>query len=541
MIADLVSRALGMGPATTRYTRTRAIPVPMRDGVALLADHYAPLTAAPEGTLLLRGPYGRDGLSVVLTAGAYAARGHHVVVQSARGTFGSGGVFMPGATERKDGADTVDWLRRRPWFTGRFATIGASYLGFTQWALLMDPPAELSTAVVTVGPHDFSETAWGSGSFALSDLLGWSFLVVHQEDRGRIRSLIRSVMSRRRLRLAMNALPLATAGRAILGGRAPWYDSWLAHPDMDDEFWAPIRVQAALDRVDVPVLLITGWQDVFLTQTVEQYRRLYERGVDVALTVGPWTHAQSGLRGARRTTRERRDWLAEHLSGRQALRPSPVRVYVTGAAGWRDLDCWPPPGRDTTLFLGSGGTLAGHPLRGAASSSFVYDPADPTPTVGGRLLSADGGYRDDRRLARRADVLTFTGPALPADIEVMGTPVVELFHATDVRHADVFVRISEVDGAGRSRNVSDGYVRLGADRPSPLRIELDPVAHRFRAGRRIRLMVAGGSHPRFARNPGTGDPPASAVRLTRCTHTVTHGAQAPSRLVLPISASPGAP
>jgi predicted acyl esterase len=118
--------------------------------------------------------------------------------------------------------------------------------------------------------------------------------------------------------------------------------------------------------------------------------------------------------------------------------------------------------------------------------------------------------------------------------------IVELFHTTDVAHADVFVRLSEVDDAGRSRNVSDGYVRLDADRPSPLRIELDPAAHRFRAGRRIRLMIAGGSHPRFARNPGTGDPPSTATRLARCVHTVDHGGHKRSRLVLPVSVPPDA-
>ncbi|MDT5182106.1 MAG: uncharacterized protein QOI29_264, partial [Mycobacterium sp.] len=49
--------------------------------------------------------------------------------------------------------------------------------------------------------------------------------------------------------------------------------------------------------------------------------------------------------------------------------------------------------------------------------------------------------------------------------------------------ADVAVRISEVDPNGHSRNVSDGYVRIGGDSSSPLRIELDPIAHRFRVGR----------------------------------------------------------
>ena len=72
--------------------------------------------------------------------------------------------------EIDDGADTAAWLRDQPWFTGSFATIGLSYLGFTQWALLTDPPPEMKAAVITVGPHDLSGPRWGTGSFAAQRL-----------------------------------------------------------------------------------------------------------------------------------------------------------------------------------------------------------------------------------------------------------------------------------------------------------------------------------------------------------------------------------
>jgi putative CocE/NonD family hydrolase len=90
-------------------------------------------------------------------------------LQSVRGTFGSSGEFTPGPHEADDGADTVAWLREQPWFTGRFATIGGSHLGYTQWALLMDPPPELATAIIRVSPHDLSTAASGTGAFTLND------------------------------------------------------------------------------------------------------------------------------------------------------------------------------------------------------------------------------------------------------------------------------------------------------------------------------------------------------------------------------------
>jgi hypothetical protein len=90
--------------------------------------------------------------------------------------------------------------------------------------------------------------------------------------------------------------------------------------------------------------------------------------------------------------------------------------------------------------------------------------------------------------------------------------------------------------------VGDGYRRLTATpQPSGVCIELDAVAHRFRAGSRIRLLIAGGAHPRFDRNCGTDEPPITAQRLVAATHTVFHGARERSRLVLPTTAGRPSP
>jgi uncharacterized protein len=527
------TRLLRLPAPTTDYTVRRDIRMAMRDGIELLADHYAPTTSTPNGTILVRGPYGRGGMPALITGRVYAARGYHVVMQSARGTFGSGGEFNPGRHEIDDGADTVAWLGEQPWFTGRFATLGASYLGFTQWALLHDPPPELAAAVIVVGPHDLSEAVWGTGSFALNDFLGWSDTVAHQED-GRWRALMSMATARRRVGGAMAALPLGEAGRAVLGERSTWYDDWVANPDRSADYWVPVRLQRAIEQATVPILLITGWQDVFLNQTLDQYCLLRERGVDVGLTVGPWTHGQVGLGGAGQTTRESLDWLSRHVAGRPSRRQKPVRIFITGAAEWRDLDAWPTDALEKSLYVQPNSALGDEPPPAdAGPSRFVYDPADPTPTIGGRLLSLSAGYRDDTRLAQRADVLAFTGPVLTDDLEVIGYPRVELAHSTDIPHADVFVRLSEVDAKGKSRNVTDGYIRLGNDRTEQLHIDLDGIAHRFRTGHRIRLVIAGGSHPRFSRNLGTDDPPHTASQMVSSTHTIAHGCGGISRLILP--------
>lgn len=531
-----VGRLLGLGPAITDYTVER-VRVPMRDGVQLVADHYAPTTASALGTLLVRGPYGRMFPYSLLFGAVYAGHGYHVVLQSVRGTFGSGGVFEPMAHEIADGADTVAWLRAQPWFTGRFATIGWSYLGFTQWALLQDPPPELATAVIMTAPHDFHESTWGTGTFAVNDFLGWSDMMAHQEDPVRVRTALRHVQGHRKVAHAAAGVPLGEAARALLGTGAPWFESWVEHRDPNDAFWNTLRCSEALDRVQVPVLLMGGWQDIFIGQTLQQYAHLRGRGVDVALTVGPWTHTQLLTTGLFTWTQESFDWLGTHLGGAPtARRPNRVRAYVTGA-GWRGLPDWPPATTERALYLRPGGYLGetAPALKGLAPATFRYDPADPTPTTGGPLLSPNGGYRNDSRLAARADVLAFTSATLTEDLYVYGSPILELAHSADSPHADLFVRVSEVDAKGRSRNVSEGYRRLeSAAKPKSektVRLDLDGTAHRFRAGSRVRVLIAGSWSPRYAHNLGSGEPVLTGRQPKAVTHRMRYGR---SRLLLPV-------
>jgi len=533
-VTSRLSRLLHLPPSTTEIDVDRGLTVPMRDGVALIADHYAPRSGTPVGTLLVRGPYGRGWPFAGLYARAFAARGYHVLLQSVRGTFGSGGEFDPFVAEIADGHDTAAWLREQPWFTGTFGTVGLSYLGWTQWALLSDPPPELKAAVITVGPHDVSGPRWGANSFGISDFLGWSYSVEHQEERGRLRAMLRQRRTQHEVLSAALGLSLGESSRALLGGGATWFDAWLEHPAADDPFWDSLRLTAALERANVPVLLLSGWQDLFLEQTLEQYATLRRRGVTTGLTIGPWTHGQMMTSGAPTGIRESLDWLGTHLGGAESARPAPVRIHLSGH-GWLELPDWPPAMDERVLYPRPGRHLGDAPPESGGTATFVYNPADPTPTVGGRLLAATGGYRDDSALALRADVVTFTGDPLPAELCVVGIPTVELAHTCANPHNDLFIRISQVDADGSSHNVSDGYLASAPD-AGDVRIALDAVAHTFPAGSRIRLMIAGGSHPRFIRNLGTGEMLSTGKTFATAKHTIGLGAM--TRLVLPAGPRP---
>jgi putative CocE/NonD family hydrolase len=546
-VSKMLARAWSLPPQRNFVAIERNVQVPMSDGTALLADHYLPITSRPAATVLVRCPYGRGLPFSLLQARLAAERGFHVLLQSCRGTFGSGGTFEPMRREASDGQDTVAWLRGQSWFDGRLATFGPSYLGFVQWALAMDPPPELVAAVVVVGPHDFSRTAYRNGVFDLYNFLSWSDLIAHQERVNPVSGMVRTVTADRRLRPALARAPVSVGARDLLGAEAPWFESWLEHPELTDPFWAPLQCGAALERLSVPTLLVGGWQDLFLEQTIEQYSALAGRGVPTRLLVGPWTHLDSATK-AGPAFAESLAWLERHAGQDSAARGDAAaghsaRIWVGGAREWRELADWPPVDQvPQPWYLGPGGTL-GRPEPAidavVAPAQFRYDPADPTPSVGGATMALNAGVRDNRPVEQRPDVLLFSSEPLDEPVEIVGDVTAELHVTRDNPNADLFVRLCDVDPPGdarsRSRNVCDGIVRLtGADPlTGTIRVSLIAAAHRFGRGHRLRLQVAGGAHPRFARNPGNGQVDASAKDFVATHYSIGLSAQTPSALLLP--------
>ncbi|MET7290122.1 CocE/NonD family hydrolase [Streptomyces sp. NPDC005573] len=509
--------------------------VPAADGSPLVTDHYFPRAAGDFPTLLVRSPYGR-GLPWSPQYGLlFAEQGFHVVLQSCRGTGGSGGSFDLWRNEAADARATVSWLREQPWFDGSLGTVGPSYLGYAQWALALDPPPELRAMVVQVGLHDPHALFHANGALHLENLLAVGAGMTYQHQ-GMAPFLKATVRLQRRLRDATMAQPLRGAHVPALGAEVPWLDDVMTHPEAGDAYWSGASAAEAAEGLRVPTALITGWHDALADQTFEQYDRLRRAGCETALLVGPWTHTSALQRGWPEVFAESLAWLRAHLhADSSGPRPTAVRVHVGGADAWRDLDDWPPGPAVSSWYPAPGGHLVQQSPTGSAPlTTFRYDPADPTPSLGGPLLSRTAGPRDNGTLEARDDVLTFTGPPLTESLDVLGPVSAHLGISTDTGHADVFSRLCDVDAEGRSVNVCDGLgrVRTTGDAPSRITVPMSSTAHRFAAGHRIRWQISGGAHPRFARNPGTGESPVDATVFTPVRITV----HTDSVLLLPGSA-----
>jgi putative CocE/NonD family hydrolase len=522
--------------------------VTMPDGVVLLADIYHPVGVDDAPTILERTPYGRAGVAT-MAGPELAARGYRYVLQACRGTDGSGGSHSYFA-EAPDGGATADWIADQSWFDGRLGSYGGSYMGFTQWALASTRPPHLKAMAVALSTSVRAFSWYPGGSLGLEVIIPWDLGALQfnkPTNKAIVEDISADAVAKRmeELRAAFLHLPLGDVLRAVTGEDLQLYQDQLEHSAADDPFWAPVNFRELLSGWTVPTLLVDGWHDYPLPGVCDDYAVLKRTGVPVRLRIGAGGHLGGGGEGG--MTDAPLEWFDTHLLGRPELlrRPAPdqpVTVHVQGTGGtWRDLDDWPPPTTVATRWYlhpdGRLGTDA--PDAASAPDRYRYDPADPTPSVGG-IGMLTGGTRDNRALEARDDVLVYTTDPFDEPLELIGPVSAELYVGSSLDHTDFFVRVCDVDPDGGSVNVCDGLQRfepstIDRDGGGVFRADVRvwPIGHRFAPGHRLRVQVSSGAHPVYARNLGTGEAPATGTATRAADQTVFHDADRPSSITLP--------
>ncbi len=539
----------GLTPGPYDFAVRKDLRVPMEDGVELLADLITPIGEVSPAlpTIVMRSPYGRRGITT--QASALAREGFTVLVQSCRGTWGSAGVFTPQVDEQRDGMATHRWVRQQPWCTGKVVTYGASYLGYTQWAVagrmqVEDPGHAPDALCLLTTMPDFGAITWDNGAFSLRNALGWTQMMDRMSRRSLLPILLAQMRPDPKLKKAFGVLPLRDGDTAATGHHVGWYQDWLAHEKLTDEYWTQQSHFGSVPAVTAPVYMISGWYDIFLPWQLRNYAQLAAAGRPPRLTIGPWGHISAGM-GALAVS-ESVQFLKEHFTGAPSDRVAPVRAFLTGARQWHDLASWPPPGTTVQPWhLHASGLLA-HATPDGGRTTYRYDPADPTPAVGGPSLLPNSGPVDNAAHESRSDVAVFRSDPLPEATVIAGEPVARIRFRSSRPSADVFVRICDVHPDGRSMTVCDGIQRIGSlgtagTDPEPdaegfreVQVRLWPAFHRFEAGHRIGVQVSSGAHPRYARNPGSGEPSLSAATLHPAQQEISHATARASRLDLPV-------
>lgn len=550
----------------------------MHDGVVLRADTYAPKGEGRWPVLLCRTPYGKLHPRYVTMAKRLSAAGYLIVVQDVRGRNASGGDWTwhmsaeAGPIEAKDGYETCEWAARLPGADGQVGTFGNSYPSWFTWQMAAaQPPALKAIATSGFSPRILECTF---GVFETGIRLRWQHMM--------------AVSSRAR---AGDIGYPATVEEALHNWDALLRGRWLWHLPLDDvpdtlfgpdaarqrQYWRDIsRELWALDalhpKVKVPTLTLTGWWDRLSTccahftgmrangpaQTRDSHR----------LVIGPWLHDVEGREdwaGPRDYgPAARLDLVAEllrfydyHLKGIDTgiAQEPPVRLYLANDNAWSSWADWPPPGVAPKPLYLSGGGQANTPtgdgaLRSEAgpdgTDSYLYDPADPVPS----LVGSDGQAAacDQRPVCGRHDILVYQTAVVTRAMTLAGRPTCVLWVAADTPDTDIFARLVEVGADGTAFNLCQGLVRLryrtGFDREVPLvpgeateiTFDLPPVGIILVPGTRLRLDITSSDFPTFDRNHNTGAVFHSDTALRPAHVTLLHGASHPSRIVLPVVA-----
>ena len=575
--ADLYNRTYPRGGNAMLLTRN--IMVLMRDGIHLATDLYLPEGAGPFPVLVNRTPYNKEGMEGSLEIQAYVDAGYAVVIQDVRGRYHSEGLFEPHQREIEDGEDCLAWVRQQQFCNGHLGMFGRSYHAGTQWYAAMTSPEGLDALIPIVSFDDeYSGSSYQNGAKVLHDLR-WTVANIIPDIMERAKAAGEEVtLSAPEVYNCLDQIPLASD--PAVEQYAKYYVDWMKH-DTYDEYWKRIAPKEAYDKVLVPTLNISGWYDIFVSATPRNYRGMRDHGGTEAarknsrLIMGPWTHMDfSGkLNGfdfgpeagedAIDLTGIMVNWFDHWLKGqgRTDDPEKPVKIFVMGENKWRDETDWPLP--DTTYipyYLHSSGNAKlengrlSMDLPGdEKADSFIYDPLNPVPTVGGQvILPGEGaiGPRDQQKVEQREDVLVFETEELKENLTVIGPLTARLYISSDCADTDFTAKLTDVSPDGTSMLLSDGILRVRyRNSPDlsetelmkpgniyPIEIDVMNTANTFLPGHKARLSISSSNFPRFNRNSNSGGDIAfeSIEQYRKAENMVYHDTEHPSCLILPV-------
>lgn len=506
--------------------------IPMSDGDSLSADVYLPSGSGPFEVILIQTPYDKNDFEASLPMGVgqnINAQPFAWVIVDWRGFYGSSSAAA-GPTTGEDGYDVCEWITQQTWHGDRVGTWGPSALGKVQYNTAQEQHPNHTCAVPLVAhPQQSYDSYFYGGVLEEShvqtlDMLGYG----------------------------LSAL--------LFSNNNIYYNntwSWL-----ENNTWTP-------SGITIPTLQIGGWYDHAIDKMIDWYEAT-RTGADVSvqdqqwLLVGPWVHGGPGPAYVGSNVQGELYYPnAEKVSDTMAWNflnyylldapnswdtTSMITYYELGNDTWHvtnasNLD--EPNSND--LFLDQNGMLRNQD--GWGSTTFVCDPSDPSPTIGGATLHPtlyQGPY-DQVSLESRSDVLSFATDVLTTDVTMKGRAKATIYVSSDQPDGDIAIRLIDVHPDQRNMLITDGIKRIrfrngytmGDEAfmtPGQIyEIEVDlPFTHyTWKAGHRIKIIVSGNHSIRWNVNLQDGGAMYTAGTGNVANITIHHDDTYQSRINLP--------
>ncbi len=511
-------------------TPTQVVMIPMRDGKTLAADIYIPNTITNGSTILIQTPYNknnfRSGLPLGVIQNLNSSNFIWVVVDW-RGFYGSNAATIAQPNRGEDGYDVIEWISSQTWSNGKVGTWGPSALGQVQYNTMKEGHPNHVCAVPLVAQP---QTAYDSYYYG-------------------------GVLEKSRLE-QLDALGYGLSPVVL----ANPYDnvSWQYTANTT---WYP-------QNILIPTLQVGGWYDHTIDKMLDWYPATRTQSALAVrdkqwLLVGPWVHGGTGIANVGSATQGELSYPnAEHKSDSMALdffnfylldsvnnweATSKITYYQLGENVWNYSNGTTIANSQITdLFLSENGNLI--TTSGIGSDTFVSDPKNPTPTIGGATLNPnlDQGPYDQVSLDSRSDLKTFETTALASDFTSTGNIVANLSIECNQPDADIAVRLVDVYPDGRNMLINDGIRRmrlrngytqadesfLQSSQIYPVNVELPFVNYTWKAGHKIKIFVSANNSTRWDVNLQNGGTMYAAGDTNTATIQIHHNAINPSKITL---------
>jgi putative CocE/NonD family hydrolase len=551
--------------------------VPMRDGKKLFTSVYVPKDQSKKYPIMMDrtpysvSPYGLDQYKGSLgPSSLFAHDGYVFVYQDVRGRFMSEGIYQEMTPELEvhktnkdvdegtDTYDTIDWLIKNiPNNTGKVGVWGISYPGFYTTASLLSRHPALAAASPQAPMSDlWRDDGWHNGAFFLvANYTFYPSFTNRQDDKptkGRGFRFNPGTEDGYSYFLKMG--PMANSNKILYGDTVKLWNDLLNHPDFD-QHWKDRNVLTHLHDIKTPVLVTGGWYDAEdLYGAINTYKTLAKLNpqTPVYFTMGPWVHGGwaggdgdvlgditfGGPTGPWYRENVEFRFFSHYLKGAPLGDLAPINAFETGVNKWKTYKKWPPvEAEDKNLYLLPGGKLSFSAPKGVKGSfdEYVSDPANPIPFTPEPSMDMDRTYMDgdQRFLANRKDILSYTSDVLDKDVTIAGNIWANLKVAITGTDADFVVKVIDVypddapNNSIKNRDGSTKEVKMGGyqqmvrseplrgkyrnafDKPepfvpgkvTPVNWELQDILHTFKKGHRIMVQIQSSMFPLIDRNP----------------------------------------
>ncbi len=505
--------------------------IDMRDGELLQADVYIPSGVDSAEVILIQTPYNKNTFEWSLPMGVgmnLDSQPFIWVIVDWRGFYGSNGADLSNFERGEDGYDICEWISEQTWHKDRIGTWGPSALGGVQYSTAREQHPNHTCAVPLVAHPQQNYNAYFTGGVLEEARL-------YQLDA-----------------LGYGLSPVILAN--------PYYSAvWTFS---ENSTWYP-------EDIIIPTLQIGGWYDHNIDIMMDWYEATRTYAASPVqdqqwLLVGPWVHGGTGAafvgssiqgeltypNAALVSNTMAWDFLSYYLldTPNNWQTTEMITYYKTGEDQWSSTNTSSIEIiNEDVLYLSANGELISG--SGSGSTTFVSDPQNPSPTIGGATLSTglDQGPYDQNSLDSRTDIITFESVDLPNDVHISGRVKANLYVECNQPDADISVRLVDLYPDGRSMLITDGihrmrfrdgYTQADESFMSPgniyhVEVELPFTNYTWKAGHQIKLYVGGNNAIRYNVNLQNGGTMYVAGDTNVANIQIHHNSANPSRIILP--------